>query len=406
MAAIWDAIIVGARCAGAVTALCLARRGHRVLVLDRAHFPSDTLSTHFFGRETVLRLADLDLLDPVLATGAPPLTRMRVAAPDAGVEFTGRFRPLLGFAAGYCVRRILLDDILVRAARAAGAEVREGVTVTGLIWHEGQVGGVVAQDHRRRYTELGQVVVGADGRHSWVARWVRAPAYLSAPATAPCYYAYYRGLAGPRDVVEQFHTDRRDYVLFPTNDDLTCVLVALPQSEVGTYRMQHERHFEADLRAVRELADRCADAERVGPVRGATDLESYLRVPAGPGWLLVGDAAVHVHPLTARGIGLAVRDALLLAEALATALEGLRPPEEALAEYHHLRDLESRPSYEEALRAAERTGRPLPPPVLRLWSALAAQPEAADRYVSGELAQPVDGRKAIDEAPTPDRATR
>lgn len=405
VADVWDAVVVGARCAGAVTALCLARRGYRVLALDRAHFPSDTLSTHFFGRETVLRLAELDLLDPILATGAPPLTRMRVAAPDAGVEFTGRFRPLLGYTAGYCVRRLLLDDILVRAARAAGVEVREGVTVTGLIWHEGQVGGVLAQDRHRRYVERGRVVIGADGRHSWVARWVRTPAYRAAPATAPCFYAYFRDLAGPRDTVELMHTERRDYVLFPTNDGLTCVLVALPQDEVGTYRGHHERNFEADLRAVPELAQRLGSAERVGPVRGATDLESFLRAPAGAGWLLVGDAAVHVHPITARGIGLAVRDAMLLAEALATALEGLRPPAEALAEYHHLRDLESQPTYEEALRAAERVGQPPPPALLRLWSALAYHADAADRYVSGELRHVADTLQAIEEAagdnPTP-----
>jgi flavin-dependent dehydrogenase len=249
------------------------------------------------------------------------------------------------------------------------------------------------------------VVIGADGRHSWVARWVQAPAYRVAPATAPCYYTYYRGLVGSRDTVELLHTERRDYVLFPTNDGLTCVLVALPQAEVGTYRLHHERNFEADLRAVPELAERLAGAERVGPVRGATDLESFLRVPAGAGWLLVGDAAVHVHPITARGIGLAVRDAMLLAEALATALAGLRPPDEALAEYHHRRDLESRPVYEEALHAAERIGRPLPPPLLRLWSALAQHEDAADRYVSGELQYPEDTLQAFREAarddPTP-----
>lgn len=393
--AVWDAIIVGARCAGAVTALCLARRGFRVLLLDRARFPSDTLSTHFFGRETVVRFADLDLLDPILATDAPPLRRMRVAAPDAGVEFTGRFRPLLGFDAGYCVRRLLLDDVLVRAARAAGVEVREGTTVTGLIWREGQVGGIVARDRQRTYVERASVVIGADGRHSWVARWVRAPTALAAPAAAPCYYAYYRDLAGPRDAVELLHTERRTYLLFPTNYGLSCVLVSLPQDEVGAYRMQHERNFEADLRAVPELAERLAGAERVGPVRGATDLESYLRVPAGPGWLLVGDAAVHVHPLTARGIGLAVQDAVLLTEALAAALAGLRSPADALAEYHRFRDASSRPAYAEALRAAERTGRALPPPLLRLWSALAHHADAADRYVSGELHHPEDVLAAV-----------
>ncbi len=402
--AVWDAVIVGARCAGAVTALCLARRGFRVLLLDRARFPSDTLSTHFFGRETVLHLADLDLLDPILATGAPPLTRLRVAAPGAGVAFTGRFRPLLGYAAGYCVRRTLLDDILVRAAGNAGAEVREGTTVTGLIWCDGQVGGVVARHRQRAYVERAQVVIGADGRHSWVARWVRAPTELSAPPTAPCYYAYYRGLAGPRDAVELLHTERRVYLLFPTNEGLTCALVALPQGEVGAYRVQHERNFEADLRAVPELAERLAGAERVSPVRGATDLESYLRVPAGPGWLLVGDAAAHVHPLTARGIGLAVQGAVLLAEALAAALAGLRSPAEALAEYHRIRDASIRPAYTEALRAAERVGQPLPPSLLRLWSLLAHDANAADRYVSGELRHPDDVLRGV-EPPAPGDAS-
>jgi 2-polyprenyl-6-methoxyphenol hydroxylase-like FAD-dependent oxidoreductase len=130
-------------------------------------------------------------------------------------------------------------------------------------------------------------------------------------------------------------------------------------------------------------------------VRGATDLDSYMRVPVGPGWALVGDAGVHVHPVTARGIGLAVHDAELLAEALSAALEGLRPPDEALTEYHRMRDIEARPAYEGALAAARLTGTPVPAETLRLWSALARLPEAADRWVSGEIRSPEEIQRIL-----------
>jgi flavin-dependent dehydrogenase len=404
----WDAIIVGARVAGALTALRLARRGHRVLVLDKARFPSDTLSTHNFGRETTVRLAELGLLTEIAGCGAPPLTRHRMAAPDEGVGYTGTLREAAGFEAGYCIRRIVLDDILVRAARAAGAEVREQTTVTGLIWDEDQVGGVVAQTDAKQYKELAQVVVGADGRYSRVARWVRASAYRSDPALTPAYYAYFRGVAGPRDVQEVMHTRRRDYLLLPTNDHLTCVLVALPQEELNAYRAQHERNFMADINAVLELADRFTGAERVGPVRGATDLDSYMRVPIGPGWALVGDAGAHVHPVTARGISLAVRDAELLGEALADALEGRRDPSEALSEYHRERDIETEREYRRALHAAKMTGKPLPGEVLRLWAALGALPEDADEFVNGRLRIETEAELAVleERAATPTRSDR
>ena len=378
-------IVVGAGPAGTSAALHLARLGLDVLVLDRAHFPSDTLSTHNFGRETTLRFAELGVLKEVEACGAPPLPKHRWVAPDEDVEYTGTLKPVLGEHYGYCIRRILLDDVLVRAARAAGGEVREGATVAGLVWDDNSVGGVVAQSGGKEYKELAQVVIGADGRYSRVARWVRAPSYLSEPAVTPAYYAYFRGVAGPRDTQEVMHTARRDYLLLPTDSDLTCVLVALPQEELNAYRASHERNYLNDINAIPELAERFAGAERVGPVRGATDLDSYLRVPIGPGWALVGDAGAHIHPVTARGISLAVRDALLLADALADALEGRRDPGEALSEYHRLRDAETEFEYKRALGAAKMTGKPLPRETLALWSALGALPEAADAYVNGEL---------------------
>jgi 2-polyprenyl-6-methoxyphenol hydroxylase-like FAD-dependent oxidoreductase len=319
------------------------------------------------------------------ASGAPPLPVHRYVAPDEGVEFGGRLRPALGEFYGHCVRRIVLDDALLAAARDAGAAVREGSSVAGLVWDDDQVGGVTIHEGGKQYKELAQVVIGADGRHSRVARWVRAPTYRDDPALTPCYYGYFRDVAGPRDAQEVFHTARRDYLLLPTDDGLTCVLAMLPQRDLAAYRMGHERSFRADIDAVPELRERFAGAERVGPVRGATDLDSYLRVPIGPGWALVGDAGAHIHPVTARGIGLAVRDAELLAGALGDALGGRRDPAQALSEYHRLRDAETDAEYTRALGAARMTGSPLPEETLRLWSALAALPEEADDYVNGRL---------------------
>jgi flavin-dependent dehydrogenase len=301
------------------------------------------------------------------------------------VEFTGRLRDELATDRGYCIRRVVLDELLVRTAQVARAELREGVTVTRLEWAGDSVCGVTAQDQTTAFREPARVVIGADGRYSRVARWVRAETSRHDPAVTPGYYAYYEGVHGPRDTLTIMRAHRRDYLLFPTDGNLTCVLVALPQEELHAFRQAHERHFQADIEAVPELRDRFANARRVGAVRGATDLESYLRVPIGPGWALVGDAGAHIHPVTARGIGLAVRDALNLGDALADALEGRRDPGEALLEYHQLRDAETLPQYERALGAAKMTGRPMPPQMLELWRALGRLPDAADAYVQGRL---------------------
>lgn len=396
----YDVIVVGARCAGAVTALSLARRGHRVLLLDRARFPSDTLSTHNFDREATRRFRELGVLDAIVATGAPALRRMRFVAPEAGVEFTGTYDLLDGIDAGYCVRRLKLDAILVRAAQAAGAELREATSVSGLVWEDERVVGVQARTAGGS-TEAVQarVVVGADGRHSRMAHWVQAPTTRHDPALTPAYYGYLRGIPGPRDRMELFHGERRDYLLLPTDDELTCALVALTQAELPEYRTDHTAHYLADLRAVPELAERFAAAELVGPVQGATDVESYMRVPWGPGWALVGDAGVHVHPVTARGIGLAVHDAMLLAEALAAVLAGTQTADAALGNFQQARDAHSGPAYDEALGMARLTGRPLPPPLRALWAALGQLPEDADRFVNGAVRSPDEMAAILARAP-------
>lgn len=126
----YDAIVVGARCAGAPTAMLLARRGHRVLLLDRAHFPSDTVSTHLIHPPGLAALDRWGLLGRVTAGDLPMITTysfdlgpLTLAGSPAGYGFSGSYAP----------RRTVLDKILVDAAMEAGAEVREGFSVEELV---------------------------------------------------------------------------------------------------------------------------------------------------------------------------------------------------------------------------------------------------------------------------------
>ena len=123
----YDVIIVGARVAGSATALLLARRGLKVLVLDRATFPSDTLSTHQVQVPGVARLARWGVLDQILAAGTPATRNVRFDQGEAVI--TGRFPHYVGVDFMCSPRRTLLDKALVDAARAAGAEIRENFTV-------------------------------------------------------------------------------------------------------------------------------------------------------------------------------------------------------------------------------------------------------------------------------------
>src|SRR5262245_55651834 len=176
----YDVIIVGARVAGSATALLLARQGVRVLVVDRASFPSDTLSTHQIQVPGVARLSGWGVLDPILAAATPPTRQVRFD--QSGVAFTARMPTVDGVDFMCSPRRTLLDHTLVEAARAAGAQVRENVAVEELIERDGRVVGIRAKEKGGpAFTEHAALVVGADGRTSVVARSVRPREYRVIP---------------------------------------------------------------------------------------------------------------------------------------------------------------------------------------------------------------------------------
>jgi 2-polyprenyl-6-methoxyphenol hydroxylase-like FAD-dependent oxidoreductase len=372
----YDAIVVGARCAGAPTAMLLARAGHRVLLVDRAEFPSDTLSTHAIHAPGIAALRRWGLLDAVLATGCPPI---EVYSYDFG-PFTlrGTPRPCDGGSAAYAPRRYLLDAILVEAAAAAGAEVRERFSVSGLVVEDGAVVGVRGHDAGGRTgIERARVVVGADGRNSRVAVLAGAGAYAERPRQQYAYYTYWQDL--PVDSFATFIRPDRGWGAFPTNDGLTLVVLGWPYAEAAAYKADVEGNYLATLELAPEFAERVRAATRVAPFLGGA-VPNFLRTPYGPGWVLVGDAGLTMDPITAQGMTDAFTDAERCTAALDRVLRGEEAFGPAMAAVHRERDARVLPMYEFTTGLASLA--PPPPEVAQRLFAAQGDQEAMDGFAS------------------------
>ena len=309
-----DVVIVGARVAGAATALLLSRLGHEVLVLDRASMPSDTLSTHQIARTGVLALRRWGVLDTVVASGTPLLREITFHTDDSCV--TRPIRSKFGLDFLVSPRRYVLDTILGEAAVAAGATIRTGIAVAGVHLDDtGRATGVYGHDrHGSRVDVSSRFVVGADGLTSRVARSVGAPLVIDRGLGGFTRYAYYAGL--PSTGIEMYTTEGSLAGVFPTHGGEACVWLCGPRS-------RSVWSFEAQLRAaVPALAERLPAARRTSPVRSMLRAPNHVRRAHGPGWALVGDAGYHRDPVSAHGISDAFRDAELLAVALDAALRG------------------------------------------------------------------------------------
>jgi flavin-dependent dehydrogenase len=370
----YDAIVVGARCAGSPTAMLLARKGYRVLLVDRATFPSDTLSTHAIHAPGVAALRRWGLLDTVTATGCPPLTTYRVDFGPFTVE--GTPPPVDGQSAGYAPRRHLLDPILVEGAAAAGAEVRQRFSVHGLLVEGGAVVGIRGSERGgREVVERARIVIGADGRNSSVARAVGVEEYATKPRFGYAYYSYWRDL--PIDGFTAVTRPDRGWGAFPTNDGLTVLVVGWPYAQAAAYKADVERNYLATLELAPWFAELVRGATRVEPLLGGA-VRGYLRTPYGPGWALVGDAGYNKDPITAQGISDAFRDAELCAGAVDDAFTGRQDYGEAMSAYQMTRDAHVLPIYEFTSQMA--TLAPPPPEVGQLLAAVAGNREASDQF--------------------------
>jgi flavin-dependent dehydrogenase len=382
----YDAIVVGARVAGAPTAMLLARLGYRVLLVDRDAFPSDTISSHLIHAPGMAALQRWGLANDVIRTNCPPVTRYRV---DFGpFAIVGNPAATDSELLAYAPRRVVLDGILVRAAASAGVEVRESFIVDELVWQDGTVrgirghakGGASAVDHAK-------VVIGADGVNSFVARGVQAAKYVQVPALEALYLAYWSNL--PADGEFQLYArENRGLAALPTNDGLTVALVAWPIDEFEANRRDLLGNYLAAFEADLAFAERIAGAKRETRVVGKV-MHNFYRTSYGPGWVLVGDAGYHKDAVTAQGISDAFRDAEAVSVALDDAFSGRRALADALAAYQAARDETTMPMFELTTQLAS-----FEPPTeeeAQLFAAIAGDERASDdfaRMLAGTLPVP------------------
>lgn len=373
-----DAVVVGARCAGSAAATALARAGRRVVALDRAHFPSDTLSTHLLFAGGVAELARLGALERVEATGAPRMPTALVAGD--GEQVRAAYTPVDGIAFGLCVRRPGLDAALVETARAAGAEVRERCRVTELVRAEGgRVTGVRYRDAAGAERELhAPLAVGADGRRSLVARLagVQEP-YRSHANGRACFFAYYEDAAAPewRGVAAQWRAGSELGTAFPCDGGLLLVLVMPPREAAAAILADLDAGYEATVAAIPGLRERLAGSVRASRVRSALDTTSYFRRSAGPGWALPGDAGHFKDPVTAQGIRDALRYGRRLGEVAAPVLDDAAALDRALAGWERERERDCLECYQWTNRVGR--GERLGPLEVELYRRAAADPVRA-----------------------------
>jgi 2-polyprenyl-6-methoxyphenol hydroxylase-like FAD-dependent oxidoreductase len=385
MAKTYDAIVVGARVAGSPTAMLLARKGYDVLLVDRASFPSDTISTHLIHPPGINALQRWGLLDKVVASGCPAIDTY---AFDFG-PFTLSGAPDPDGTVAYGPRRTVLDKVLLDAAAEAGAEVREGFSVESMVYEHDQVVGV--RGHGKgatTVTERARVVIGADGRHSLVAQAVNPSQYHEMPPLLAAYYAYWSGLP-MQGRFETYIRPNRGMAAFPTNDDLTVVIAGWPYAEFEANKKDIEGNLFKTYDLAPAFAERLRAAVRETRFVG-TAVPNFFRRPYGPGWALVGDAGYNKDFITAQGIHDAFRDAELCVTAVDEAFGGTRSFDAAMADYQSRRDAQVLPMYEFTTELA--TLEPPPPDLQQLLAAMAGNQDAMDGFaqVNGGVTSPAE----------------
>ncbi|MFW0797296.1 FAD-dependent monooxygenase [Gordonia sp. CPCC 205515] len=381
----FDAVIVGTRCAGNAAAIALAERGLRVLGLDAATFPSDTLSTHLLWPATMAEIHAIGALSRVEAVGAP---RLPIAQADLeGIGFQIGYSPYDGFNYAMCVRRTALDDAFVATSRAAGADIREGCRATEVIHHRGRVAGI-------RYTEKSgalreahaPLIIGADGRKSVIAAQVGATTpYRSAPSGRACFFAYWSDPHPERrHIAAQWRVGGLLGTAFPCDRGDVLSLLQPPVALAPEFKGRKAKDaYLRGIAALPGLAERLDGAELKSTVRACTDIESYFRTSAGPGWALAGDAGHFKDPVTAQGIRDALRYGRLLGEAVAPILGATGPTDLAALDaatrtWAHQREVDCLEIYQWTNLLA--AGQPPTPIEYELYRRAAADPTYANIF--------------------------
>jgi len=348
----YDAIVVGARCAGAPTAMLLARKGYRVLLADRDTFPSDIMSTHYIHLPGHVRLQRWGLLEEVVSSGAPYITQRTLHF--NGTAFQPPNPPLPdGISPDtLCPRRILLDQILIDAAIEAGARLRQDFAVRELLWDDdGRVIGVRGGRRDQEVAEKARIVIGADGLHSTVARQAKPFEYETHPSLTFGYYTYWSGVPDTGMHI-YFFDDAQGVLVFPTNWGQTCIGVGGMNSGFHEFRKDIEGNYLKIIDRIPELSCHVRAGKREDRFLGTADMPNYFRKPYGPGWALTGDAGYHRDFITGLGINDAFLQAELLCEAIDDAFSGRCSEEEAFATFETERNRFVKPTYDLTVKMA------------------------------------------------------
>jgi flavin-dependent dehydrogenase len=373
----YDAIIVGARCAGSPTAMLLAQKGYKVLLADKSTFPSDTMSTLLIYPNGMRRLAHWGLLDRLRGSNCPPIGSWQMTFGD--IALTGFPWSPDGVAETLAPRRIVLDKILVDAAVSAGAELREAFVFEDVIRDGDAVTGIRARTKSGgRCEERARIVVGADGMRSPVASAVNAAKVVERPPLTCTYYAFYDDVGQTR--LELHIGNGRLVLAFPTNDGQALVGVIWPHDRFHEFRANIEANHQRTVEeVVPELGARLRAGKRAERFVGTADVQNFFRRSHGLGWALVGDAGYHKDPITAQGISDSFCYAELLVEAIDDGLAGRRPIADALARYEDRRNESATPIFEWTCRTAEM--RPVSQKTSILLMALRASQEDTNRFL-------------------------
>ena len=377
-----DAVVVGCRVAGAATSIALARAGRRVIALERAKFPADTLSTHLLFAGGVAELQRLGSLDRVLATGVPKMPALRLVR--AGHDIRAAFTPVEGIDYGLCCRRPALDAALADTARAQGVEVLERTSVDRLIWRDGRAAGVVAHGPDGEELEIScRLVVGADGRRSTVANLAGvAEPYRTDPNRRGMVFYYSVEPRGPGerpDEIVQWKSNDTLGMYFPVDDGHGLTILMPPREQVARFRGDADRMWQRALAGLPGLAERIAPTSPRQKQRTSIDHPSFFRVSSGPGWALVGDAGHFKDPVVAQGIRDALHYGRRLGELAGEALDDPRWLDRRLRAYETERDLDCIQMYYLGLRET------IPEPVGPVEAEMAAE-AARKRPLADQLA--------------------
>jgi 2-polyprenyl-6-methoxyphenol hydroxylase-like FAD-dependent oxidoreductase len=340
----YDVIVIGARCAGAPTAMLLARNGYKVLLADKVSFPRDTVSTHYIHQPGVAKLKKWGVLDSLQRSNCPQIRDVSIFSGPSSLR--SLFMNFNAVGDAYCPRRTILDNILLEAAAQSGAEVRENFHVKELSQQDRTVNGILGRSERSNgIREQARIVVGADGVNSIVARTMQARQYNVSPMRNCYVYAYWSGvnlLGG-----EIYFRNGRAATAFPTHDGLACITVVWPTAVANRLRQDLQNNYLKTIKLFPQLHARTREGRQEKGMHSTTGrFPNFFRIPYGLGWALVGDAGYHKDPITALGISDAFRDAEFLAEAIHKALSGRQSLDRSLAKYEQRRNEAARPLYE------------------------------------------------------------